>query len=174
MKAILSNYRQSPRKVALVAGLIRGKKVSDAMSAVRFAVKRASNPIEKLLNSAIANAKNMGVENPMDLFVTEIRVDKGIVLKRFMPRARGSSAQILKQSSHIYLTLGASASHGNKPVKGKQTDANKVGIAEAHSEAADKKTAKTVAKKASKVAKAESKAPGLAQTKAPKTKKVTK
>ncbi len=164
MKATLSNYRQSPRKVALVAGLIRGKKVSDAMSAVRFAVKRASNPIEKLLNSAIANAKNMGVENPMDLFVTEIRVDKGIVLKRFMPRARGSSAQILKRSSHIYLTLGASASHGNKPVKGKQVDASKVGIAEAPVKAAGKATAK----KASKAPKAESKA------KAPKTKKVTK
>ncbi|MFM2383782.1 MAG: hypothetical protein RIQ72_354 [Candidatus Parcubacteria bacterium] len=158
MKATLSNYRQSPRKVALVAGLIRGKKVSDAMSAVRFAVKRASNPIEKLLNSAIANAKNMGVENPMDLFVTEIRVDKGIVLKRFMPRARGSSAQILKRSSHIYLTLG------DKPVKGKQADASKVGIAEAPVKAAGK----TTAKKASKEPKAESKA------KAPKTKKVTK
>lgn len=155
MKATLSNYRQSPRKVALVAGLIRGKKVSDAMSAVRFAVKRASNPIEKLLNSAIANAKNMGIENPMDLFVTDIRVDKGIVLKRFMPRARGSSAQILKRSSHIYLTLG------EKPVKGKKAEASKIGTAEAPSK-------EVAAKKAPKAPKAEVKA------KATKAKKVTK
>jgi large subunit ribosomal protein L22 len=147
MKATLSNYRQSPRKVALVAGLIRGKKVSDAMSAIRFAVKRASNPMEKLLNSAIANAKNMGVENPMDLFITEIRVDKGIVLKRFMPRARGSSAQILKRSSHIYLTLG------DKPVKGKKADASKVGIAEAPVKATDKAAAKKAAVKAPKAKK---------------------
>lgn len=106
MKATLSNYRQSPRKVALVAGLIRGKKVSLALNALKFATKRASNPIEKLLNSAIANAKNAGVDKPEDLYVNEIRIDKGIILKRFMPRARGSSAPIWKRSSHIYLVLG--------------------------------------------------------------------
>lgn len=109
MKATLTNYRQSPRKVALIAGLIRGKKVSDALSTLRFAVKRASNPVEKLLNSAIANAKHGGIDNPLELYVSEIRVDKGMVLKRYMPRARGSSAQILKRSSNIYLTLGEKA-----------------------------------------------------------------
>lgn len=113
MKAILTNYRQSPRKVGLIAGLIRGKKVSDALVALRFAVKRASSPMEKLLMSAVANAKNNGVDNPENLYVVEMRVDKGIVLKRFMPRARGNAAQILKRSSNIILTLG------EKPLKGK-------------------------------------------------------
>ncbi len=107
MKATLTNYRQSPRKVALIAGLIRGKKVSDALVTLRFAVKRASDPIEKLLRSAVANAKNAGIENPEDLFVDKITVDKGIVLKRFMPRARGSSAQILKRSSNVFISLAA-------------------------------------------------------------------
>lgn len=115
MKATLSNYRQSPRKVALVAGLIRGKKVSVALSALRFTTKRATDPIEKLLRSAIANAKNAGVANPEELFINEIRVDKGIVLKRFMPRARGSAAQILKRSSHVFISLG------EKPARGKAT-----------------------------------------------------
>lgn len=151
MKATLTNYRQSPRKVALVAGLIRGKKVSDALSTLRFAVKRATGPVEKLLNSAIANAKNMGVENPMDLFVTEIRVDKGIVLKRFMPRARGSSAQILKRSSNVYLTLGNTRSIAQKAA------ASKVGTVEA-----PKVKAKATKKASTKA------------VKAPKAKKVTK
>ena len=106
MKAILTNYRQSPRKVGLIAGLIRGKKVSDALVALRFAVKRASSPMEKLLMSAVANAKNNGVDNPENLYVVEMRVDKGIVLKRFMPRARGNSAQYIKRSSNIIITLG--------------------------------------------------------------------
>ncbi len=114
MKAILTNYRQSPRKVGLIAGLIRGKKVSDALTSLRFAVKRASSPVEKLLLSAVANAKNSGVDNPESLYVVEIRVDKGIVLKRFMPRARGNAAQILKRSSNVILTLG------EKPLKGKE------------------------------------------------------
>ncbi len=113
MKAILTNYRQSPRKVGLIAGLIRGKKVSDALTSLRFAVKRASSPMEKLLLSAVANAKNNGIENPESLYVVEMRVDKGIVLKRFMPRARGNAAQILKRSSNVILTLG------EKPQKGK-------------------------------------------------------
>lgn len=143
MKATLSNYRQSPRKVGLVAGLIRGKKVSEALKALKFANKRASDPIEKLLMSAIANAKNAGVENTMDLFVNEIRVDKGIVLKRYMPRARGSSAQILKRSSHVIITLGEKAQKGKL-----SKSANAAGKA-AH--ATDSKDApKKAVKKASK------------------------
>lgn len=117
MKAILTNYRQSPRKVGLVAGLIRGKKVADALVALQFATKRASDPIEKLLRSAIANAKNSGIDNPEALFVNEVRVDKGVVLKRFMPRARGSSARILKRSSNVILSLGEKRVKGASSVK---------------------------------------------------------
>lgn len=147
MKATLTNYRQSPRKVALVAGLIRGKKVSIALQSLKFTTKRATDPIYKLLNSAIANAKNSGISNPEDLFINEIRVDKGIILKRFMPRARGSSAPIWKRSSHVYLTLG------EKPVKGK---ANKASVSETTDAKSNKKTStkKVKSAKAEKVVKA--------------------
>ena len=106
MKAILKNYRQSPRKVALAAGLIRGKNVAEALIRLRFAGKRAGGPMITLIESAMANAKNSGISNPEFLIVKEVRVDKGITLKRIMPRAQGNAARINKRSSHIILVLG--------------------------------------------------------------------
>lgn len=108
MKAYLHNYRQSPRKVALAASLVRGKSVSDALTALNFAGKKASSPVVKLIESAIANAKNSGIESE-SLFVKEIRVDKGVTLKRIMPRAQGRAARINKRSSHILVVLGDKA-----------------------------------------------------------------
>ena len=105
MKAFLKNYRQSPRKVRLIADLIRGKEVGKALETLKFMNKRASLPVEKLILSAVANARSGGVETGK-LVVTKIAVDKGTVLKRFMPRARGSAARINKRSSHITLELG--------------------------------------------------------------------
>ena len=104
MKAFLKNYRQSPRKVALVAGLIKGKRVSEAFVFLDNLPKRASLPIRNLLSSAIANAKQAGiaVEN---LIVDNVTVNKGIVMKRSMPRARGSASRINKRTSHVLLTL---------------------------------------------------------------------
>ncbi len=102
IKASLSNYRQSPRKVRLVADLIRGKNVNEALVELDFLAKRAGEPIKKLILSAVANAKGANTEN---LFVESIRVDKGIVLKRMMPRARGSGFPIKKRSSHVEVVL---------------------------------------------------------------------
>ncbi len=104
MKAFLKNYRQSPRKVRLVAGLIRGKNVSEAILELDFLVKRAGDPIKKLLNSAIANAKQKGIEKE-NLFIKEITVDKGIVMKRMMPAAMGRGHRINKRTSHIFISL---------------------------------------------------------------------
>lgn len=104
MKAFLKNYRQSPRKVSLVAGLIRGKRVADALVMLKNLPKRATGPILKLLNSAISNAKQMGV-NEENLVVKEITVNKGIVMKRIMPRARGSASRINKRTSHVEIIL---------------------------------------------------------------------
>jgi large subunit ribosomal protein L22 len=104
MKAFLKNYRQSPRKVRLVADLIKGKKVDEALVELDFLVKRASAPIKKLLNSAIANAKNLGMDSST-LFVKELRVDKGLVMKRMMPRAMGRGARINKRTSHVTIVL---------------------------------------------------------------------
>jgi large subunit ribosomal protein L22 len=106
MKAVLKNYRQSPRKVRLLADLVRGKRVPQALQALSFMNKRASEPVTKLIQSAAANAKQKG-EDVEKLFIKSIAVDKGIVLKRFMPRARGSAAQILKRTSHIVVELGS-------------------------------------------------------------------
>lgn len=108
MKAILRNYRQSPRKVRLVADLIRGKKIPEAQKTLRFLTKRASRPLAKLLSSAVANARhNRGVADEKDLFIKEIRVDDGSTLKRFMPRAMGRATPIHKRTSHISIVLGA-------------------------------------------------------------------
>src|ERR1035437_284842 len=104
MKAFLKNYRQSPRKVRLVADLIKGKRVSEAFTQLKNLPKRAALPIEKLLASAVANAKNSGV-NTEDLYVANVTVNEGIVMKRSMPRARGSASRINKRTSHIMLTL---------------------------------------------------------------------
>ncbi len=104
MKAFLKNYRQAPRKVRLVAGLIRGKNVQDAIAELDFLAKRAGEPIKKLLMSAVANAKNMGVEVE-NLYIKELRVDKGIVMKRMMPAAMGTGHRINKRTSHINILL---------------------------------------------------------------------
>ncbi len=105
MKAFLKNYRQSPRKVRLVAGLIRGKKVAEAIAELDFLPKRASLPMKKLLMSAVANAKNSGIEVE-SLFIKELRVDKGITMKRMMPAAMGSGHRINKRTSHLNILLG--------------------------------------------------------------------
>lgn len=105
MKATLKNYRQSPRKVRLIADLVRGKDVAKARATLKFVNKRAAEPFMKLLDSAVANATQQGVAAE-SLFVETVAVDKGVVLKRFMPRARGSASRINKRSSHITIALG--------------------------------------------------------------------
>lgn len=102
--AKLSNYRQAPRKVALVADLIRGKRAEDALIALQMLSKRASDPMAKLVRSAIANARSKGLATD-SLVISRIEVGKGLVIKRTMPRARGRGAPIRKKMSHITLTL---------------------------------------------------------------------
>jgi len=105
MKAYLKNYRQSPRKVRLLADLVRGKSAAEALGALSFAHKRAAAPLAALLGSALANAKAAG-KSAERLFVHSVAVDKGVTQKRYMPRARGSASPINRRASHIALTLG--------------------------------------------------------------------
>ena len=105
MKAFLKNYRQSPRKVRLIADLVRGKKVNDALTTLKFVDKRAAGPFAKVISSAAANATDQG-KNLENLFIKTVAVDKGVVFKRFMPRARGSASRINKRNSHIRVELG--------------------------------------------------------------------
>ena len=116
MKAFLKNYRQSPRKVRLVAGLIKGKNVADAKTALDFLAKRAGEPVKKLLLSAIANAKQMGIEEE-NLFIKTIQVDKGIVMKRMMPAAMGTGHRINKRTSHILIVLEEKMKDAKKALK---------------------------------------------------------
>lgn len=104
MKAVLRNYRQSPRKVRLIADLVRGKEVARVLPILATVSKRAALPIKKLLDSAVANAKhNDNIENP--LFIKEIQVNEGPTLKRMRARARGSAFVIRKRTSHISIIL---------------------------------------------------------------------
>jgi large subunit ribosomal protein L22 len=103
--AKLSSFRMSPRKVRLVCGLIRGMKVSKALAELEHRAKRAAPTVSKLVSSAVANAKALGM-NVEALRIVEIRVDKGSVLKRSMPRAFGRAFPIHKHTSHIMIKLG--------------------------------------------------------------------
>lgn len=105
MKAVLKNYRQSPRKVRLIADLVRGKKVNEALKTLQFVEKRAAEPFAKVIRSAAANAAQQGA-NAENLIIKTVTVDKGTVFKRFTPRARGSASPINKRNSHITVELG--------------------------------------------------------------------
>jgi large subunit ribosomal protein L22 len=106
MRAFLKNYRQSPRKVRLVANVIRGKQVPDALVALSVLPKRATTSLKKLLESAVANAKtDEGKSDAKLLFVKEIQVNKGTTLKRSLPRAMGRATPINKRSSHVTIVL---------------------------------------------------------------------
>ncbi len=105
-KAELSTYNQSPRKVRLVTDLIKGKKVNDAIVALSFLPKRASLPIKKLIESAVANAKANG-QDVNTLKVADIRVDSAGMLVRFMPRAMGRAAPIRKRRSRVIVELSS-------------------------------------------------------------------
>jgi large subunit ribosomal protein L22 len=103
--ASLSNYRQSPRKVRLVADLVRGKTAEHALALLSQLPKRASDPMAKLIKSAVANAQGKDGAAAKELIISEIQVNGGIVFKRSMPRARGKAAPIKKRTSHITLAL---------------------------------------------------------------------
>ncbi len=108
MKALLTNYHQSPRKVRLVADLIRGKSVASARAALLHLPKKSSPALGKLLDSAIANARATGA-SAENLFVKTITVNKGMVMRRARPFARGRSGTIRKTMSIVFLELGTAA-----------------------------------------------------------------
>ena len=104
-RASLNYARISSRKVKIVADLIRGKKVSEALAIVKFAPKASAEVIEKLLKSAIANAENNHFMKSEDLYVAEIYANQGPTLKRIRPAAKGSAVRIRKRTSHITIVL---------------------------------------------------------------------
>lgn len=105
--AKLKNLSIAPRKVRLLVDVIRGKHVNAALAQISVANLRSSEALMKLLKSAIANAQNQKMDINK-LIVQKIQVNQGPMLKRFLPRARGSATEIQKKYSHILLTLAES------------------------------------------------------------------
>ncbi|MDR0841365.1 MAG: 50S ribosomal protein L22 [Christensenellaceae bacterium] len=103
--AIARYIRISSRKIKIVIDLIRGKSVREAQGILQFTPKAASEPVLKLLNSAIANAENNLGLSADTLYVAEVFANQGPTLKRFRPRAKGSASRIRKRTSHITVIL---------------------------------------------------------------------
>ena len=97
--------RVTPQKARRVVDLIRGMQATEAVSLLRFAPQAASEPVGKVLASAIANASNNHNLDPRTLVVSQVFVDEGPTMKRFRPRAQGRASQILKRTSHITVVL---------------------------------------------------------------------
>ena len=109
-RAVARDVRVTPMKARRVVNLIRGKRAVDAVTALQFAPQSASEPVGKLLQSAIANArfladKNASAFNEADLVVAEAFVDEGPTMKRFRPRAQGRASRINKRTSHITIVV---------------------------------------------------------------------
>jgi large subunit ribosomal protein L22 len=101
----LRYLRAAPRKVRLLADLVRGMPLKEAKLQLEYENKNASLPLLKLLNSAESNATHNFKLDPEGLYIKEIRVDGGPVLKRYMPRARGRATPIRKKTSHVVVVL---------------------------------------------------------------------
>ncbi|MFD1021210.1 50S ribosomal protein L22 [Thalassobacillus hwangdonensis] len=104
-KAVAKTVRIAPRKVRLVVDLIRGKNVGEAIAILRHTQRGASPVVEKVLNSAIANAEHNYELDPENLYVSEAFVNEGVTMKRFRPRAMGRASQINKRTSHITVVV---------------------------------------------------------------------
>ncbi len=120
VKAKLKSLRMSPRKVRLAVGLIRGKKVKTALDQLNFSGKWSAKPVAKLLQSAVANAKNNFGLAEDNLYIKSISVDGGATLKRWLPRAQGRATPLKKRTSHINLILAEVVpSQAKEPAKSK-------------------------------------------------------
>ncbi|HHU81028.1 MAG: 50S ribosomal protein L22 [Bacilli bacterium] len=100
-KAIIRTARVAPRKARLVVDLIRGKKIGEALAILKMTPNIATEPLTKLVKSAVANADNNFQMDVEKLYIKEIYVNEGPTLKRMRPRAKGSGNRILKRTSHI-------------------------------------------------------------------------
>lgn len=104
-RAIVRNVRMTPRKMKLICDLIRGKDAGTAMAIIMNTPKAASEVMAKLLKSAVANAENNHNMDTDKLYVKEVHVAPGPIMKRIMPRAKGRAFRILKRTSHVTLVL---------------------------------------------------------------------
>ena len=104
-RAIAKHVRIAPRKIRIVADLVRGKNVSEAMAILKFTPKVGSKVVEKVIRSAAANAEHNNDMNVDALYISEIFVDQDSTMTRIHPRSRGQAFKILKKSSHVTVVV---------------------------------------------------------------------
>lgn len=117
------HIHMSARKVRLVVDVVRGNKVDQALAQLQFIKKLATKPVAKLINSAIANAEHNFNLDRTNLFVKTIRVDEGVTMKRWMPKAHGRATPIRKRSSHIIVTLAEIKDSGSLKAREQKIEA---------------------------------------------------
>ena len=103
--AVARHVRMSPTKVRRVIDLVRGMDVNQALTALRFAPQAASEPVFKVVASAVANAETAEDLQAEELYISKAFVDEGVTLRRIRPRAKGSASRILKRGSHITVVV---------------------------------------------------------------------
>jgi large subunit ribosomal protein L22 len=150
--AKLSDLRIAPRKVRLVADVVRGKGVQKALDELSFVNNKSARPIAKLIKSAIANAKNNFQLGPDNLYISTIFVNEGSKLKRFRPRSRGQANEIIKRNSHVIVILNEKGKPRDKKIgkldKKAKRAAEKKGEIVIEKKSDEKVVEKKVAKKA--------------------------
>ncbi len=124
MKAYLRQIRISPKKANLVAGIVRGKKVNEALVILKFMPKKAASFLYKVIHSAASNAKNNFKQSVDDLYITKILVTKGTTYKRSLPISRGRMHPIRKRTSHISVEVGVLQSP-DQAIKKEKTSTSK-------------------------------------------------
>ncbi|MFA5432060.1 MAG: 50S ribosomal protein L22 [Candidatus Paceibacterota bacterium] len=137
----LNHLHIAPRKARLVADLVRGKTAEEAQTILNFTVKRACDPILKLLNSALTNAKLTKNISASDLFISKITIDEGPAGKRVLPKSRGRGEVVKKRTSHVILILDTKREEVKKEKKGKKV------IKEEEKVVKEKEIKKTITKK---------------------------
>ncbi len=123
VKANARHIRMSPQKIRLVVDIIRGKRVADAQTQLRFMKKAAALPVLKLLNSAVANATHNFKLDASALFIKSITADGGPIIHRWTPKAMGRATPIRKRTTHIAIVLGEKAEKVKKAKTTKKAEA---------------------------------------------------
>ncbi|MDD2680716.1 MAG: 50S ribosomal protein L22 [Patescibacteria group bacterium] len=162
IKANLNHLRMSPRKVRLVIDVIRKMPIDKALDQLQFLNKLASDPVKKLLESAIANADhNFSIERS-NLYIKEIKADEAVTLKRWMPRAHGRATVLRKRACHIEVTLAEIVESGKKTARKSKIEAPvKLEQVAADAEKRAKKDVKKEDKKANAKANADTSGKGF-------------
>lgn len=138
MKAVRRHLRISPKKMNLVAGMVRRKKATEALDLLKFIPKKAAKHLYNILHSAVSNAENNFKQTKEDLIITEILVSPGATLKRHVPVSRGRAHPILKRTTHVKLTVGMVEGEEPKKEEKKEDKAPKQETSE-NAEMKDKK-----------------------------------